>query len=370
MRLPEAPSILLNRKRGYFHDAASEVTDHGSFCGGHEAMIADEIDLCVQPFSPGGGIMLPVADARSYTIDAGTEDLADLPEITMFGDARHRSAEQLLVPHRNPGIEICLCRAGIYRWDVEGSVVEIRPGELSITRPWQLHSGQNNVLGPGRLSWIIVTAGGAGSLHAPALEPLLGEEAPAIFDVISNSRRAFIGSVSGVPEIFDFIGREICARDPGRIAAIRSGLIRLLILVGRRLADLDEQGSREDEPIPPAVVAVLSEVAGAPERAWTSAGMAERAGLGATAFTDWCRRATGRSPRWYLLEQRLRSARELLLASDWTVTEIALQTGFSSSQHFSAAFRKLFGETPSACRRRLAQVVDDPSSGRPTSTEL
>ncbi len=303
-----------------------------------------------------------MADEDTFTLNVGAADLSAVPEITMFGDARHRSAEQRLGPHFNPGIEICLCRSGIYRWVVEGDDVEIKPGELSITRPWQRHSGQDNVLGPGRLCWIIVDAGGSDRIESPALEVLLGEEAAWVGDTISSSGQSFIGSIKEAPALFDLIAVELSGRRPGHVAAIRAAVVRLLIIVARRLTELGENERTPSDPIPQSVLAVLSAVARAPEGEWTSSGMADRAGLGATAFTDWCRRATGRSPRWYVLEQRLRSARDLLVESEWTVTEIAIETGFASSQHFSASFRKLFGETPTAYRRRIAEEVLDPAS--------
>lgn len=301
-----------------------------------------------------------MADEDTIALNAGVADLSDLPEITMFGDARHRSAEQQLGPHLNPGIEICLCRSGIYRWVVEGSDVEIKPGELSITRPWQLHSGQDNVLGPGRLCWIIISAEGADRIDSPALETLLGDEAGWVSETISTSGHSFIGSIPEAPALFDLIADELTGRRPGRVASIRASVVRLLVIVARQLTQLRENDHRPSDPIPQSVLRVLSDVARAPEGEWTSAGMAERAGLGATAFTDWCRRATGRSPRWYVLEQRLRSARDLLVESEWTVTEIAIETGFASSQHFSASFRKLFGETPTAYRRRVVAVEPPP----------
>ncbi|MFW6288617.1 MAG: helix-turn-helix domain-containing protein [Spirochaetota bacterium] len=301
-----------------------------------------------------------MADEETLVFNADGSDLSSLPEIMMFGDARHRSAEQQLGPHRNPGVEICLCRSGIYRWVVEGTDVEIKPGELSITRPWQLHSGQDNVLGPGRLCWIIVEAGGADRLESPALEALLGEEAAWVSDTVSSSAHSFIGSIAEAPALFDLIAGELTGRQPGRVASIRAAVARLLVVVARRLMELGENDYKPFDPIPQSVLAVLSEVARAPEGEWTSAGMADRAGLGATAFTEWCRRATGRSPRWYVLERRLRSARDLLVESEWTVTEIANETGFASSQHFSASFRKLFGETPTAYRRRVVAVEPPP----------
>ena len=100
------------------------------------------------------------------------------------------------------------------------------------------------------------------------------------------------------------------------------------------------------------ILEVLRAVAGDPAGEWTAAGMSEEAGFGLTSFTEWCRKATGRSPRWYVLEQRLLVARAALLETDDSITQIAVDAGFSSSQHFASAFRKLHGESPRQFRAR------------------
>ncbi|MFW5884262.1 MAG: AraC family transcriptional regulator [bacterium] len=308
-------------------------------------------------------------DRDEYTVQSGDPDLTGLPEIVMFGDARHLRAEQRLGPHYNPGIELCLSRSGVYRWNVEGRAVEIRPGELSLTRPWQEHSAQNSALGPGRLAWIILAAGGSrGSLDAPLLEPLLGPDAAPVLRAFSESSRSYLGPSPQAVEVFDRLRKEVpCEpasghgrsaadhprpRAVGRTATIRADLARLLVLVARCLTE-DSPAAAERDPIPPAVMRVLARVADEPQEPWTAADMAADAGLGLTAFTEWCRRATGRSPRWYVLASRLERARSMLASTSAPVTHIALENGFSSSQHFSSAFRKLYGESPSRFRARL-----------------
>ncbi|MBO9728225.1 MAG: helix-turn-helix transcriptional regulator [Chitinophaga sp.] len=52
----------------------------------------------------------------------------------------------------------------------------------------------------------------------------------------------------------------------------------------------------------------------------------------------------------YLSERRLELARELILSSNQPLADIADETGYSSPQHFSNAFRKKFGVSPSKIR--------------------
>lgn len=85
---------------------------------------------------------------------------------------------------------------------------------------------------------------------------------------------------------------------------------------------------------------------------WTVEEMAALVGLGTTAFTEKVKSYTGFSPLNYLINIRISEAIKLLKRSDVNVTEIALEIGFYSSQHFSTTFKKLTGHTPGEFRKR------------------
>jgi AraC-like DNA-binding protein len=54
----------------------------------------------------------------------------------------------------------------------------------------------------------------------------------------------------------------------------------------------------------------------------------------------------------YLINIRISEAIKLLKKPEINVTEIALETGFYSSQHFSTTFKKLTGYTPMEFRKK------------------
>lgn len=58
----------------------------------------------------------------------------------------------------------------------------------------------------------------------------------------------------------------------------------------------------------------------------------------------------GTSPRQMILECRLRSAREQLVGTGYSIKEIAANAGFTHSSAFCSAFRKAMGMTPKAYR--------------------
>ena len=84
---------------------------------------------------------------------------------------------------------------------------------------------------------------------------------------------------------------------------------------------------------------------------WTVDEMAMLVGLGTTAFSEKVKNYTGFSPLNYLINIRISEAIKLLKRTGISVTDIALDTGFYSSQHFSTTFRKLTGFTPTEFRK-------------------
>jgi AraC family transcriptional regulator len=82
--------------------------------------------------------------------------------------------------------------------------------------------------------------------------------------------------------------------------------------------------------------------------------LAREAGLAPRAFARAFRRQFGTPVHQYVLERRLEKAKELLAATDESIVEIALRTGFSSQSHLATAFRKLTGFTPKQYRKSSA----------------
>lgn len=63
------------------------------------------------------------------------------------------------------------------------------------------------------------------------------------------------------------------------------------------------------------------------------------------------REKTGKSLTGYIMEQRIRHAKELLLQGDRSVRDIALMSGFQNISYFSKQFKRATGKTPQAYRK-------------------
>ena len=67
----------------------------------------------------------------------------------------------------------------------------------------------------------------------------------------------------------------------------------------------------------------------------------------------------GCSPSEYLTELRLRRAATLLVSTNLSVSEIALEVGYLSLSHFSRVFRERFGKTPRAFRNAPSWSIEE-----------
>jgi AraC-like DNA-binding protein len=83
---------------------------------------------------------------------------------------------------------------------------------------------------------------------------------------------------------------------------------------------------------------------------WALADLARGTGLSVFHLCRAFRRVTGRTIHEYREALRLRAALDVLQSGGRPVTEIALDAGFSSHSHFTAAFHRAFGRTPSVAR--------------------
>ena len=81
---------------------------------------------------------------------------------------------------------------------------------------------------------------------------------------------------------------------------------------------------------------------------WSLKEMAEILGVGQTTLNLLIKKETGLSPGQYLMHLRIRAAQKMLSNSDQSITEIAFNCGFCSSQHFASSFKKKTGYSPSA----------------------
>lgn len=142
---------------------------------------------------------------------------------------------------------------------------------------------------------------------------------------------------------------ELATADPGgaRLRALGRWL-------GRRGGAMTHVPRTDDALPPERLFAVVNEAHEGLSDGIDVARLAERAGLGATAFARAFKAVVGMPPRTYLTLLRVEEASVLLCrASDPNVSSVAAQVGFYDQSHLHRHFKRVLGLTPGQFLRRV-----------------
>jgi AraC family transcriptional regulator len=90
----------------------------------------------------------------------------------------------------------------------------------------------------------------------------------------------------------------------------------------------------------------------------TVSGIAQAVGMSPDHFTRLFKKSTGQSPHQYVVEARVRKAKELLTTGKFTISEAAYHVGFVDQSHLTRHFKRVFGLPPKTMlSRRRPQIV-------------
>jgi transcriptional regulator GlxA family with amidase domain len=129
----------------------------------------------------------------------------------------------------------------------------------------------------------------------------------------------------------------------------------------------DQRGGRQRPAadLPPRLQAAIRAMQSRIEDPLPLPEIARGVGLSARQLERLFLRYLRTSPLRYYLQLRVERARELLLYSDKPIIDVAVSTGFASTSHFAACFRRVFGLRPSEVRGRPAAPVRHAASAVP-----
>jgi AraC-like DNA-binding protein len=83
--------------------------------------------------------------------------------------------------------------------------------------------------------------------------------------------------------------------------------------------------------------------------------LARQSGINEAKLKEGFRELFGNSIHSYLLQLRLEKARQLLLTTTLTITDITYHIGYSHVTHFTSMFKKETGITPGAWRKKYKE---------------
>jgi AraC family transcriptional regulator len=78
----------------------------------------------------------------------------------------------------------------------------------------------------------------------------------------------------------------------------------------------------------------------------TVSGIAQAVSMSRCCFARLFKESTGQTPHQYVVEARVRKAKELLTTGEFTISEAAYQVGFVDQSHLTRHFKRVFGLPP------------------------
>jgi AraC-like DNA-binding protein len=207
----------------------------------------------------------------------------------------------------------------------------------------------NDVLKIGSFTWIqlAVQHQENGHMQPGKWSGLSDTEAAAIGKILLLNNLPALSRFNEAGKIIKCIHTELSGMEVAYQARVNQLIDELLIQVTRKMTR--QTHSTRDFPKTFTELEVLLRQDLAHQ--WTVEEMAGLVGMGTTLFTEKVKSYSGFSPINYLINIRISEAIKLLKRADIKLTDIALDTGFYSSQHFSTTFKKLTGYRPSEFRK-------------------
>jgi len=123
----------------------------------------------------------------------------------------------------------------------------------------------------------------------------------------------------------------------------------LLLVLGRLFQPKDDR----QEAVPPGIASARALIDDCPSSSLTLADLARSADLSRYQFLRGFARATGLTPHAYIMQRRLHRARGLI-GRGCTLSEAALESGFSDQSHMTRLFVRSFGMAPGAYAKAVA----------------
>lgn len=86
--------------------------------------------------------------------------------------------------------------------------------------------------------------------------------------------------------------------------------------------------------------------------------MADYANFSPIYFHNYFKKSTGKTLHKYIEDERIKKAARLLLTTDWTLTRISEECGFSSQSYFNYAFKRSMNLTPREYAKKMFDLYE------------
>jgi AraC-like DNA-binding protein len=293
---------------------------------------------------------------NQFTLLKGSSrELEPFPHIREFGLTKNSTIHlDSFVVTVSDCLRIYYVIDGKFEWLINERHYTLYPGDIAFVMPGQKVGASKGFLDIGTLFRLYIESDSGGSNFSKLLgrwSSISESERTTISKILFLNKMSVLRIKEAADTLYE-IQSEIVSQDVGYLTRVNQLIDSLIINVARQ--STRQADSRRD--FPRTFMKLDHTLRHDLAHQWTVEEMAALFGLGTTAFTEKVKNYTGFSPMNYLINIRISEAIKLLKQPHVNLTNIALETGFYSSQHFSTTFKKLTGYTPGQFRKQNAST--------------
>lgn len=268
--------------------------------------------------------------------------LKELTELVLLGYDHFSKAAPLSYHVHEHDYELVYIEQGAVNWEVGGETYHTRAQQLFRTWPGERHRASFNYIGPCTIWWIIIKD----PLRFSNWFSLQGEELEQFNQILQQQPR-IISSNRAIATSFRNLRRIIEETETTLLEyQVRHYVLDILLHLMR-----SSLTSTHSPDIHDFTVDLTRRMEADPALRLSTEQLASEFGLSESHFYRVFRETNGISPASYMERVRMDCACRILLESSTSITNIALDLGFKTSQHFATVFKKYIGMTPRAWRR-------------------
>jgi AraC-like DNA-binding protein len=279
-----------------------------------------------------------------------TSSLSQFPHILELSAKKNASIQLQSFPEQViEGLSIYFINEGRFEWRIDEQPHVLFPGDIVLILPGQKFGNEKGILELGSITWIQLKIQRlkSGELVFGKWSSLSDNESVAVGKLLTLNNNPVLSKLTDAGRILNNIAFEIHHHELGFVTRINQLIDELLITITRQLT----KQNNPPRDFPKVFMNLEAALRKDLSHQWSVEEMAAIAGMGTTLFNERVKNFTGFTPINYLINIRISEAIKLLKKKDVSITDIALDTGFYSSQHFSTTFKKLTGYTPGEFRK-------------------
>ena len=264
------------------------------------------------------------------------QPVGGLPALTHCGETLCARGHAI-GPHSHTGFEFHYLSRGGYGWRMGRETVDQHMGDIFVNYPNEIHASGPQTYPESHFLWIGLRL------------TQLGPDGRSLAALLRGRNCRVLSGCHEVEPVLRGLVSQVISHRADRSAVALAYLQTFIALVRQSVlsADSEPDGDVARLPYSHNVQKAVSYLEENLDRRLSLGELAASATMRHVShFCAQFHREVGIPPAAHHRRLRLRAAREALKQGTFTITMVALQFGFSSSQHFSACFKREFGTSP------------------------